>query len=87
MPLLDFTGDISIVLGMFTCIIIPTGEMTWVRFPAGEGISFLFVIASRPLLWPTQDPVQWVPEDLSLRVKRLGREADHLPPSSKGKVR
>jgi hypothetical protein len=31
---------------------------------------------------PTQPPIQWVPGALSLRVKRLGREADHSPPSS-----
>jgi hypothetical protein len=33
-------------------------------------------------LGPTQPPIQWVPGVLSLGVKRLGREADHLPPSS-----
>jgi len=31
---------------------------------------------------PTQPPIQWVPEALSLGEKRPGREADHLPPSS-----
>jgi hypothetical protein len=34
-------------------------------------------------------PIQWVPGALSLGVKRPGREADHLPPSSaevKGRV-
>jgi hypothetical protein len=31
---------------------------------------------------PTQPPIQWVPGALSLGVKRLGREADHSPPSS-----
>jgi hypothetical protein len=29
-----------------------------------------------------EPPVQWVPGALSLGVKRPGREADHLPPSS-----
>jgi hypothetical protein len=33
-------------------------------------------------LGPTQPPIQWVPEALSLRVKRPGRKADHSPPSS-----
>jgi hypothetical protein len=33
-------------------------------------------------LAPTQPPVQWVPGGLSLVVQRLGREADHPPPSS-----
>jgi hypothetical protein len=50
-----------------------------VRFPTGLGI-FLFTTASRTALGPTQPPIQWVPV-LSLVVKRLGREADHSPPS------
>jgi hypothetical protein len=33
-------------------------------------------------LGPTQSPIQWVPGAVSLGVKRLGREADHSPPSS-----
>jgi hypothetical protein len=55
--------------------------MIGVRFPAGLGI-FLFDTMSRPALGPTQPPNQWVPGDLSLVVKRPGREADHSPPSS-----
>jgi hypothetical protein len=43
---------------------------------------FLFTTASRTDLWPTQPPIQWVPEALSLGAKRPGREADHSPPSS-----
>jgi len=31
---------------------------------------------------PTQTLIQWVPEALSLGVKRPGHEADHSPPSS-----
>jgi hypothetical protein len=50
---------------------------TRVRFPAGLWI-FLSTTASRTALGPTQPPMQW----LSLGVKRLGREADHSPPSS-----
>jgi hypothetical protein len=41
-----------------------------------------FTIESRPALWPTQPPIQWVPGALSLGVKLPGREADHSPPSS-----
>jgi hypothetical protein len=37
---------------------------------------------SRPALGPTQTPVQWVPGALSLGVQELGREVDHLPPTS-----
>jgi hypothetical protein len=47
----------------------------------GLGI-FLFTTTSRTALGPTQPPIQWVPGALSLGVKRPGREADHLPPSS-----
>jgi hypothetical protein len=43
---------------------------------------FLFTTASRSALGPTQPPIQWVPGVLSLGVKRLGREADHPPPSN-----
>jgi hypothetical protein len=43
---------------------------------------FLFTIASRTALGPTQPPIQCKPEALSLGVKRKGREADHSPPSS-----
>jgi hypothetical protein len=42
----------------------------------------LFVTAPRPALGPTQPPIQWVPEALTLRVKWPGREADHSPPSN-----
>jgi hypothetical protein len=51
------------------------------REEATGGI-FLFTTASRTALGPTQPPIQWVPGALSLEVKRQGREADHLPPSS-----
>jgi hypothetical protein len=34
---------------------------------------------SRPVLGPTQPPIQWVPGALSLGAKRQGREADHSP--------
>jgi hypothetical protein len=50
----------------------------------GRGLGiFLFTTESRPALWPTQPPIQWVPEVLSLGVKQQGREADHLVPRSK----
>jgi hypothetical protein len=39
-------------------------------------------VVSRPVLRPTQPPIQWVPGALSLGVKRPGREAGHALPSS-----
>jgi hypothetical protein len=48
----------------------------------GRGKVFLISIASRPALESTQPPIQWVPESLSSKLKWLGREADHSPPSS-----
>jgi hypothetical protein len=47
----------------------------------GLGI-FLFTTASRTALGPTHTPIPWLPGALSLEVKRLGREADHSPPST-----
>jgi hypothetical protein len=47
----------------------------------GLGV-FLFITASGLALGPTQPPFQWVPEALSLGVKRPVCEADHPPPSN-----
>jgi hypothetical protein len=47
----------------------------------GLGI-FLFTTTSSTALGPTQPAIQWVPEALSLEVKRPVLEADHSPPSS-----
>jgi hypothetical protein len=47
----------------------------------GLGI-FLLTTASNTVLEPTKPPIQWVSGTFSLGVKRLGREADHSPPSS-----
>jgi hypothetical protein len=52
------------------------------EFKSRQGLGiFLLTTASRPALGPTQPPIQWVPT-LSLRVKRPGSKADHLPPPS-----
>jgi hypothetical protein len=51
------------------------------RVPSEVG-NFLFSTVSRPALGPTQPPIQCVPGDLSLGVKRPRRETDHSPPSS-----
>jgi hypothetical protein len=42
----------------------------------------IFSKSSREALRPTQPPIQWVPGDLSLRIKKQEREADHSPPTS-----
>jgi hypothetical protein len=52
-----------------------------VRFPARAG-NFSLHHRVQKSLGPTQPRIQWVPGALSLWVKRPGREADHLPPSS-----
>jgi hypothetical protein len=44
--------------------------------------NFLISTSSRPVLRPTEPPTQWVPGALSPGVKRPGREADRLPPTS-----
>jgi hypothetical protein len=43
---------------------------------------FIFTTAFRTALGPTQPPIQWVPDALSVGLKRPGREADHSPPST-----
>jgi hypothetical protein len=50
-----------------------------VRMSVGARI---FSTSSRPVVSPTQPPIQWVLGALSLGVKRLEREADHSPPTS-----
>jgi hypothetical protein len=44
--------------------------------------TFLKATRTRTALGTTQPPTQWLTGDLSLEVKRPGREADHSPPSS-----
>jgi hypothetical protein len=48
----------------------------------GRVKNFHFSISSRPTLRSSQPHIQWVPGQLSLGVKRQGREADHWPPTS-----
>jgi hypothetical protein len=61
-----------------------TGWMIGVlEFDSRRGLGiFLFTIASRTALGPTQSPSQWVPGAVSLGSKRPERETDHSPPSS-----
>jgi hypothetical protein len=51
----------------------------WEGSSPGRGLGiFLLTTASRPALGPTQPSIEWVAGAPSLRVKRQGREADHL---------
>ena len=52
----------------------------WVWIPAGEK-TFLFSSTSRPGLWPTHPPTQWVQEFLP-GVKRPHREVSRSPQPS-----
>jgi hypothetical protein len=46
----------------------------------GKVKNFLVSTSSRPALWPTQPPIQWVPGAFSPGVKQPGLEPDHSPP-------
>jgi hypothetical protein len=48
----------------------------------GNVKNFLFCMSSRPAVGPIRPPIQWIPEALSLEVKRPRLEADYSPPVS-----
>jgi hypothetical protein len=53
------------------------------EFDSWQGLGiFFFTTVSRPVLGPTQPPIQWVPGALFLGVKWPGREADQSSTSS-----
>jgi hypothetical protein len=52
------------------------------EFESWQGLGIFLFIAFRSALGLAQSPIQWVLRALSLGVKRPGRKADHLPPSS-----
>jgi len=52
------------------------------NIPVNLGVGYFpLSSASRPTLGPKKPPIQWIPEALTPRTKRPGREADHSPPS------
>jgi len=55
--------------------------MTGFQFPVGAMMGF-FATASRPVLGPIYPPIIWLPEALTLWVKRPIREVGCLPASS-----
>jgi hypothetical protein len=63
-------------------------ERRWYHLIQGHKITFNNILyflssaASKPSLWPTQSPIQWVPGDLPPVVKWPGRETDHSAPTS-----
>jgi hypothetical protein len=65
---------------------VTTVTMLWggqSKFDFWQGRDFfVFATVSRPTLWPTQPPKQWVPGTPYPGIKHLGCEADHSPPSS-----
>jgi hypothetical protein len=48
------------------------------RFNSWQGLGIFLITMSRPVLGPTQPPIQWVSGALYLRVKQLGNGA--IPP-------
>jgi hypothetical protein len=56
---------------------LQTGRLRVRSSCPGRGKIFLLSTSSRSLLWPTQSPIQLVPEALSPGVKWLRREDDH----------
>jgi hypothetical protein len=44
--------------------------------------NFLFFTSSRPVLRPTQPPIQWIRGAVSSEAKQKGLEADHSPPNN-----
>jgi hypothetical protein len=59
------------------------GRVVGVPSPARYKV-FLFSVSSRPVLGPTQLPIQWAPGALAPGVKRPGRETDHSLPTIAG---
>jgi hypothetical protein len=54
--------------------------------PGGVTI-FLLLTSSRPVLGPTQPPIQWVPGALSPGVKQPGPEDDHSQLVPRSRIR
>jgi hypothetical protein len=73
---------IIIIIIIISAVGIATGYGLGRNSIPGRGENFLFSMSSRPVLGPTQPPIQRVPGALSPELKRQGREADHSLPTS-----
>jgi hypothetical protein len=58
------------------------GRQTGRSSSPGRVKNLFISTSSRPVLGPTQPPIQWVPGALSPGGKQPGREAGHSPPTS-----
>jgi len=58
--------------------LVATGCMTKIRNPAGAEIFVIATTGSRPVPGSIKPPIQWAPWAPFRRIKRPGREADHL---------
>lgn len=58
--------------------LVATGCMTKTRNPAGAEIFVIATTGSRPAPGSIKPPIQWAPRAPFRRIKRPGREADHL---------
>jgi hypothetical protein len=82
---LSFSDEIILILpctwSRNSAIAVATGRTRGRSSSPGRVKNVLFSKSSRPVLGPTQPPIQWVLGVLSPGVKRPGREADHSPPN------
>jgi len=58
-----------------------TGRLVSIPGRYNDQMFFTSPTASRPVLGPTQPPIQWVPGTHTLGVKQQGHEDDHSHPS------
>jgi hypothetical protein len=66
----------------FLVLIRLFGRLRGRNLSPGRSKHFFISTSSRTILGPTQPPIKLIPGALSPRVKRSGREADHVPPTS-----
>jgi hypothetical protein len=80
-PPLRISCHITVTSLLFTLFSISSSSKGWSSIPSRIKNS-LFSTLSRPVLRPTQPPIQWVLGALSPGVKRPVRQSDHSPLTS-----